>query len=664
MRLFPRLSLRKALPLIAAALVLGAFTSTAHAQGGCDDCINGQFGSSVSLGPFTVGHTSTASFTFALPSAATIESISFDPGPSGAQEFQFVSIFSPCNIGTSSSPANAPCDVSFTVTPLYPGTRSAAMRVVTSSGPSTGYTIGISFIANGPLAAFTPGYISSIKLPAAHADQPNELAADNHGNVFYADPDHNTIYAVSLATSKATVYAGNGASGDSGAAIGKVVALTVAPSGDLYFIGDGPTSSTWAVRRIAYEDSATITTVGTLSKSMYVTPGIALDARENLIVSDPVNSRLMSLQLGSTTWATCASVSSPGALTFDSSNHLYIVSGYQVLKSAEANGTCSTPSVYAGSGVDGYSGDNGPATSAEISAIPALATDAAGNLYIADAGNSRIRIVSPTGTISTLVGTGTPGDTGDGGPASAAELQTVSGIALDPIGNLYIADRVDVVLRAVNTAQPTLTFAPTVEGTTTALPLGVVNLGNQTLQITSVPTFTKPAYTADASSTCPTASSGLPASLAPTATCNYLIDFTPTTANTIKSQLSVTASDSASPHLASLTGTGLATQATLTVSPGTYDFGTVTDGTSSAPLQVTITNSTSDPAIFTNITLSNANNYSLSNSCPATLPGNSSCSVFITFAPQGKSTYTATLTVKSNALNSPQTATVTGTGAK
>src|ERR1700674_1882355 len=85
-------------------------------------------------------------------------------------------------------------------------------------------------------------------------------------------------------------------------------------------------------------------------------------------------------------------------------------------------------------------GDQGPATQALLFQAEGLAGDSAGNLYIAEAQGHRVRQVSPAGVIRTIAGTGQPGFSGDGGPASAAQLNAPYGLAFDHRGNLYIAD--------------------------------------------------------------------------------------------------------------------------------------------------------------------------------------------------------------------------------
>src|SRR5689334_6191380 len=88
----------------------------------------------------------------------------------------------------------------------------------------------------------------------------------------------------------------------------------------------------------------------------------------------------------------------------------------------------------------GNLGDGGPATAAQIGSIQGIATDRWGNLYLSDTDHHRIRKVAPTGLISTVAGTGIAGFSGDGGPASAARLNLPYGLAVDPAGYLYVAD--------------------------------------------------------------------------------------------------------------------------------------------------------------------------------------------------------------------------------
>src|SRR5437773_1423399 len=136
--------------------------------------------------------------------------------------------------------------------------------------------------------------------------------------------------------------------------------------------------------------------------------------------------------------ATAARLLAPAGVALDPAGNLYIAdTADHRIRKVTPGGTIST---YAGSGNFGFSGDGGPATAAELNFPLGVALDPAGNLYIADHANSRIRKVTSGGTISTYAGSGSRGLSGDGGPATAAQLYSPHGVALDTAGNLYIAD--------------------------------------------------------------------------------------------------------------------------------------------------------------------------------------------------------------------------------
>ena len=155
--------------------------------------------------------------------------------------------------------------------------------------------------------------------------------------------------------------------------------------------------------------------------------------------------------------ATSAEINYPRSAAVDVSGDLYIADTYNNrVRKVTPNGTIST---VAGNGTMGYSGDGGPATNAEFALTWGTAVDASGNLYIADNGNMRIRKVTPDGTISTVAGNGTPGYSGDGGLAISAELLYPESVAVDSNGNLYIADFQNERIRKVNSAGIITTIA-------------------------------------------------------------------------------------------------------------------------------------------------------------------------------------------------------------
>ena len=156
------------------------------------------------------------------------------------------------------------------------------------------------------------------------------------------------------------------------------------------------------------------------------------------------------------TQATTIPLLLPAAAAFDTHGNLYFVeTGNQVVRKVTPGGIIST---VAGNGVQGFSGDGGLATSAELDSPAGLALDAAGDLYIADSHNHRIReVAAATGIIATIAGTGAAGFSGDGGMATAARLDLPTALALDTAGNLYVADTENHRVRRIAAATGAIT---------------------------------------------------------------------------------------------------------------------------------------------------------------------------------------------------------------
>jgi trimeric autotransporter adhesin len=156
--------------------------------------------------------------------------------------------------------------------------------------------------------------------------------------------------------------------------------------------------------------------------------------------------------------STSAKISYPRGVAVDNSGNVYIACWDNHVRKINASGIIST---FAGNGVSGNGGDGGPATAAQLNSPTTIAFDGAGNVYIADGANNKIRKVNTSGIISTFAGTGTIGSAGDGGPATSAQINYTAGITFDGSGNAYIADYWNCKIRKITPAGIISTFAGT-----------------------------------------------------------------------------------------------------------------------------------------------------------------------------------------------------------
>jgi len=298
---------------------------------------------------------------------------------------------------------------------------------------------------------------------SANLYNPLGVAVDASGNLYIPDVDNERIRVVSKAGIVNTLV--GGAIGDGGLGVfgffNQPLGVARDAAGNTY-IADSYNNR---VRKIAA--NGVITTVAgtgalgfldnvpaTGAKLSYPT-GVAVDGSGNLYIADVNNYRVRKVDAsGNITTvagngtccgttgdggpATNARIGSPYGVTLDASGNLYIAdTSNNVIRKVDASGTITT---IAGSGTSGSSGDGGPAISAKLSYPAGVAVDASGNLYVADRNNYRVRMISPSGTITTVAGTGNCCSGGDGGKATSANLDFPAGVAVDTAGNLYIAD--------------------------------------------------------------------------------------------------------------------------------------------------------------------------------------------------------------------------------
>ena len=309
---------------------------------------------------------------------------------------------------------------------------------------------------------------------SAQLDNPYVVALDGAGNLYIADGGNHRIRKVNSAGVISTV-AGSGAQGfggDGGAATAALLnfPIDVAPDalGNLYI-------AEWVNNRIRKVDSdGNITTVAG-REQLNEPRGVAPDGAGNLYIADTDNHRIhkvdsagvISTVAGSGTAgfsgdggaAVSAQLDNPSDVAPDGAGNLYIADVVnQRIRKVDSAGVIST---VAGSGTAGFSGDGGAATAAQLDGPTDVALDGAGNLYISDGLNHRIRKVDSSGNISTVAGTGTQGYGGDGGAATAAQLDTPADVALDGAGNLYIVDNNNHRIRKVDSAGNISTVAGT-----------------------------------------------------------------------------------------------------------------------------------------------------------------------------------------------------------
>jgi len=319
---------------------------------------------------------------------------------------------------------------------------------------------------------------------APSAGLPNGIALDKAGNVYLTDG--NAIAKIIVPANTFTVIAGdpgdNGDTGDGGPATAATLdephGVAVDAAGNVY-IAD---YYNVAVRKITAATGIISTIAGNgqinlngdngpaTNAGLGYVAGVAVDAAGNVYIVDGpgpntiTNIRKVTAATGIITTiagtgtmgysgdngpAISAQLNLPSQVCLDAAGNIYVADqlSNRIRKITVATGIITT---VVGTGTNGYTGDNGPATSAEINYPYAICFDAAGNMYFSDRGNEVIRkVTAATGIITTIAGNGTLGYAGDGGPAINAEFDDPRGVAIDSAGNIYIADNQNNVMRKI-----------------------------------------------------------------------------------------------------------------------------------------------------------------------------------------------------------------------
>jgi len=325
---------------------------------------------------------------------------------------------------------------------------------------------------------------------AASFYDPYEVAFDAAGNMYIADQSNNRIRKVNT-TGIINTFAGNGGTGFGGdggqataAELNNPTDVTFDVTGNMY-ITDATNN---CIRKVNISGIITTVVGGVVSgysgdggqataAKLSGPAGVAFDAAGNLYIADYGNCCIRKVNTagiistivgngnpgysGDGGAATAAQLNLPAGVAFDAAGNLYIAD--QTNQRIRKINTIGIITTIAGNGTQGFSGDGGAATLAKLGNPQGVVVDAVGNIYIVDNINSRIRKVNSLGIISTIVGNGTPAYSGDGGNATAAELYYPRGITVDAVGNLYIADNSNNRIRKI-----AMCYIPTVSYTLTA----------------------------------------------------------------------------------------------------------------------------------------------------------------------------------------------------
>ncbi len=342
----------------------------------------------------------------------------------------------------------------------------------------------------------------------ASIGQTNASAFDAAGNLYIAETIENRIRKVDKSGNIST-FAGSGQQGYSGdggpatsARLSQPFGVATDAAGNVY-IAD---TFNHVIRKVA--SNGTITTVagtniglfggdgGPATKASIALPkGVATDAGGNLYIADTSNNRIRKVDTasgiittvagnGAGTFAgdggpaASASLFAPVSIALDAAGNLYIADGGNKRVRKVASGVIST---IAGNGNYKFAGDGGSAASANFNAPQGVLGDRQGNVFVADTGNNRIRKIDAGGTVSTIAGNGLSGFSGDGGPATAASFSAPMALARDLLGNIYVADQLNSRVRRITSGGTISTFAggggqsPVNGSTATAVAFNLVN---------------------------------------------------------------------------------------------------------------------------------------------------------------------------------------------
>lgn len=407
------------------------------------------------------------------------------------------------------------------------------------------------------------------------------------------------------------------------------------------------------------------------SANLALPTAVAYDAAGNLYIADANNHVIREVDTtgkistvagsgvqgfsGDGGLATSASLDTPTGVAVDQNQNLYIADSHNQRIRIVSNGMIHT---FAGNGVAGFSGDGGAATSANLLLPTGVAVDTAGNVYIADTNNNRIRKVSG-GVITTVAGDGEQIYSGDNGLATAAGLDSPAGVAVDASGNIYIADRHNQTVRKVDTLGNISTVAGnnifgftgdggTATHATLADPTGVTVDAQGDV------------YIADSrNNVIREISNGVINTIAGTGIEAYSSSSGPASSAVFDTPSGVALNASGDVAVADQLN-----QIVAAVNLPTLSFGSQAVGTSGAAQSITLSNSGTSSLEIQTISISSNYQIASGGTCsnlPITLTAGSSCTLSIDFAPTTVGVTNGSITLNGASIT-PQTLLLSGTG--
>ncbi len=518
---------------------------------------------------------------------------------------------------------------------------------------------------------------------------PFGLADDSSGNIYIADSHNSMVREDVKSTGLVNFFAGDGTYGylgDGGPATSAELTYDYGVAkdslGNVYIadtnnclvrkVNTAGTISTFAGLVVSNSPRCGYTGDGgsATSAELYYPYGVAVDSKNSVYIADYQEAVIRRVTSGTITTiagiggiggysgdggpATNALLYQPQALAVDPAGNVFIADTGNC-RVREINATTGIINTVAGTGNCSFTGD-GLAIANGIGYPQGIAVDANDNLFISDY-NERVRWVSPNGIITTIAGTGVNGYSGDGGLGTLATLYEPTGVALDSSGNVLVSDYYNSRVRSISafaalgTSTGNLAFGLTAVGSTSS-PETLILSAHGPVTISNISTSANFSEADDC-----------PSSMANGTTCVMYVYFVPTASGNLAGNVTVNSNGYFS-QVNTVNLTGLGSSMSLTGAP--LSFGNQLVKTTSAAKSVTVKNTGTAAITMGAITLTDTTDYTLStNTCPAsgkTLAGGASCTISVTFGPKSTGSKRGSVVINDSDPSTPQLIGLSGTG--